>query len=322
MRRRTRRTRPITAAALALVLSGCAVFDGGERPTLAPEQATTTTTPERTELLEPGAEPRRPVRLALTPGATATVAVRTDLDVLQVSGGEEQRLDTPAVVQTVTFTVEKVDPQGAAVSFTFDDVVVDASAGDLSDAEALTLIAELRQLVGLGGTAVMTDRGRLESVDYAVPDGLDEDVAATLEQFEGRLGGLAVPLPEEPVGAGARWRASGSTVAAGVTVEETATYEVVAMDANGVTYRFDLTQSAGEQELHGPTVPAGTEATLRSAELTGSGEGALRTGAFVADLLATTSGRQELEVGSGDDGDGPVRVRQDVTLSLSVLPAP
>ncbi len=317
--------RTIAAWALALALSpaltGCGLFgsDDAATTTAPPKTGSTSTTFPLAigpEVLDPGQAPQRELRLHLVEGAVSTVALTVDLDVSQRAGSANQSLNSPPVTERVRFTVGAVDPTGAGVTFVFTDVTVDRTGSGLTDAEYLTLTADLQALVGLGGTAHLSDRGALTEVHYREPAGLDPSVTATLKQFEGQLGALTPTLPTEPVGVGARWRAETKITASGLTVSQVTTYELTSFTADAGTYTTTVEQTAAPQAVQLSGLPAGTTARLVSASTTGTGSGRLATSSPVATGRTKQTGTQVIEL--SDAKGAPTRLEQQLTMALTI----
>lgn len=313
-----RRTSPLVAGALAasLVLGGCSLFDDGPGDDGATPRTTTTTTTPEPELLDAGAAPRTALRLRFTEGATTTVALAFDLDVTQQSGGAEQVLDSPRVEEEVRFTVDRVEGDEAVVSFVFTEAAIDPEATGLTPEERLQLDADLQQLVGVGGLGRVDERGALTSFAYDLPDGLDPEVEASIDQFEGQLTDLTLPVPAEPLGVGARWRTTTESTLAGATVARTTTYEITAIEGSTVTYTAATEQTAADQEIDPGTLPDGATATLVSADLTGSATGTLDLTSIVASSTASTTGTQVVDLTPA--GAETVRLTQQLDLAVSV----
>lgn len=314
-----RRTSPLVAGAVAtaLVLAGCGLFGGGSDTDRSPATtaSTTTTTPEP-ELLDAGSAPRTALRLRFTEGESTTVALSFDLDVTQQSGGAEQVLDSPTVREEVRFTVDRVEGDEAVVSFRFTAAATDPEAAGLTPEERLALDADLQQLLGVGGLGRVDERGAFTSFAYDLPADLDPEVAASLDQFEGQLTDLALPVPAEPLGVGARWRTTSERTLAGTTVAQTTTYEITAIDGSVVRYTATTEQSATDQVIDPDTLPSGTTATLVSADLRGTVTGTMDLTSLVATSIATTTGEQIVDL---TPAGGPVvRLTQQLDLAVSV----
>ncbi|MCU1499981.1 MAG: hypothetical protein JWM47_3934 [Acidimicrobiales bacterium] len=309
----------LLAAALAAGLGGCGLFDDEPRATSTTPVASTAPPRSGPSVLDAGSTPRTELRLRFTEGATTTVELTIDLDIDQQSGGRTQALHNPPVSETVRFTVDRVRGGEADVSFTFVEVSIDRKGSGVTDAEYLTLVAEVQPLIGLGGTGTLTDTGRFSGFTYDLPKGLDRDVAAVLEQARDQFATLAVPLPSVAVGVGARWEADTTATLSGVTVHQTTTYEITAIAGDVVTYEATTAQDARPQPLDPASLPSGTSVRLVSSELTGKTTGTLELTSVMADSRYRATGTQVIDLTVGPAA--PQRLTQQITAAVAVRPA-
>ena len=252
------RTLAAVAAAVALAgsVAGCGLFGDDEAaPATEPSTtagATTTTVvaPSEPVLLDPGAEPRTELRMALAEGTETTVAVTTDLAITQTgTGGRRQRLDSPPVTQWITYVVTDVGPDGAAVDMEVVAAFADDEGTGLDPDAVADLDEALAEVVGLTGTATVTDRGRMDDVALRAPDDLTSAVAEQIDAIEAQVAAMGPPLPTEAVGVGARWEATASTSRQGATITTTTTYTVTAIADGAVSYEATIEVAADPQDL-------------------------------------------------------------------------
>lgn len=312
------RLRALTAAAaLSLAVAGCSWFGDGQSATTSTAAPTTTTMPPALEVLDPGAEPRQVLELRFEKGDSATVAITSNLKITAVDG--PTALDPPPVVQTVRFDIDRVHGDEADVSFELLKVEIDDADGTLSDIELIGLTVELESMVGLRGTGTVDRRGELSSFRYGLPDDLDAAVTDTLDRLEQDVASMGVPLPEVPVGEGARWRARDTIEANGVRTEQVITYEIATIEGETVTYSATIEQSSPAQDLPDRTLPSGTTARLLAATARGQMTGTLLLGSVVSPAELVMSGQQKVEV---TDRSGTTTVSHDIEVMASVQPEP
>jgi hypothetical protein len=297
------------------VLAACSSGDGTASPTSRSERTTTTIAAPEPELLDAGAAPRRRLRAALTEGARARAALTVDVGVDQHGEGAEAAIDPPPITEVVDFRVGRVSATDATVSFRFAEVRAARVGTQLSDVEHLELNASLQQLVGVAGTGRVDDRSAPGKVAYDLPAGLDAGVATHLRDAEQQFAGLAVPLPADPVGVGARWRASDQVVAGGITFRRTATYEVTSLDGRLVGYTATVTQEAVPGRLETPDPTAGTTYTVVSATGSGTTRGTLDLSSPVSAARASTHVHSVLR---RDTAAGSTDLDQDLTVAVAI----
>ena len=230
-RRNRRAIAPVAIALVALAtVPGCGRF-GDDEDDAVPATTTTTTIPEpETELLDPGAAPRETLRFAFEPGEI-TVLVVTDLDLTQQQDGDPVVVDLPPIRQTVRLTTAAPVGGIADVTLEIEDVALEAD-DTLPDEDRAAVTEQLDQLVGLTGQGRVDDQGRVVAFDYTPPAGVDDRLRALVDGFADQLDGMVAPLPDEPVGVGARWRSTTATDAGGIAVPITTVYELTANEGS------------------------------------------------------------------------------------------
>jgi hypothetical protein len=128
----------------------------------------------------------------------------------------------------------------------------------------------------LAGTAIslsISSRGEVISADASLPDNLDAAAASTFEQLVDQARSLTVPLPEEPVGPGARWEVTETARVSGVEVTQTAHYRLRSVRGPQLRLAVTLEQHAGRQTITDPST--GTKIELLSSRATGSGSSSI-----------------------------------------------
>jgi hypothetical protein len=80
---------------------------------------------------------------------------------------------------------------------------------------------------------------------------------------------LAIPLPEEAIGPGAKWQATSVVKSQGITLDQTAVYQLVSLDSDRAAITSSITQHAANQKIQNPAMP-GMQADLTKMEGTGS----------------------------------------------------
>ena len=315
------------ALVVAMVLAttaACGLFDKDDPPSAASHATTTPTTTGSTttttaaipapKVTDPGAEPRRALRLVLAEGTTASVTVTSDLVVVQHDAGGDQTVDPPPVVQTIRYTVGKVDAAGAAVSFEVTDAAVATTGTALSPTEITKLTAALAPLKGLHGEGHLSPQGHYDHVSFTIPRGIDASVRTQIRALSGSVAALQPRLPDDAVGVGGTWTATDTTSLSGITLGQTTTYVVTAIDGDAVSYRSTTTVTGPAQPLSAEalgTLP-GTAADLVSADLKGTGSGTLRLDRPASPSETTLAGTQVLDLSPAKVAKR--RLRQDLRV--------
>ncbi|HUF25020.1 MAG TPA: hypothetical protein VMN81_12890 [Vicinamibacterales bacterium] len=249
--------RTLLSAALALCVAAPPAFaqTPQEVPSLKVEQPAVT-------VLSTGSGPKRLLRYKV-PADTKdridmTMHISMSMDVL---GMGEQRMDAPPMKLGLDVDVTNVAENGdITYVFTFVEASMD---GPGLPADALDLIK------GLTGTATMSDRGFVRAMAFDKAKGANP----MFDQFMSASGidRMSAPLPEEPLGVGAKWEVAQVVESGGIRLDQKATYEITAMDATSATMALTVDQRAANQTLTPPGMPPGAEATLVS--MAGAGTG-------------------------------------------------
>lgn len=257
----------------------------------APEPAGFTVTVE-----DPGAEPRRQLRLQADVGDVDLVTQRQEMAIEVRAGGQVQSAPSSVTEMDIAYAIEEVAEERITALGTYEDVrVLDEPGTDPATN------AQMRELLdGFRGATARTTYSTSGAVLSAELDGLDVPGAAgpVMEQFAGSLieslESLSMPFPDEAVGPGARWRIDTATEIAGLPVEITT---VVALSE----LTDELASGAIDQTLRfvpGDVEVFGTAATVVEGEL--RGEGSI-TWDLVSGVVPrsdlTMSGTSVLEVG-------------------------
>lgn len=317
-RRKWRRLAGFAAAFLAVVVAYFAwtLFADGpddSEPTTSP--TTTSTVPEPTgpRLLDPGAEPRQVLRLEFAEGEEISFRTVSDLDVTQVSGDQEQVVDTPGVIQTATLTIDSVHLGGAEAAISFE--ITGASVfpdGRFPEQTVNEMNLGLASLVGIGGSGRIADTGEVLSFEYGYT-GDSESVQSTLDQLAGQIESLTPSFPTEPVGLGARWEVDTAAQVSGVAFSQVTTYELTDMSEGTIDYTSTVTQTAEPQDLD---LPDTENARLTSYSGAGEGSGVFMLTSLVASGTTTVTGSQEIVLTPA--GGTEVEVTQELIMELVV----
>lgn len=247
--------------------------------------------PVELKLLDAGVEPRKTLRLAPAKGHKSSAAMVVVMETTTEIGGfpiPPQKLPTQRL--TFDYEVKDVAPSGD-VTYTFK--IRKATMEDVDD--VMPMIAEslrstLESLEGLEGTSVVTNRGLPRSTELKLPEKASPQARQTFANMRQSFQNFAAPLPEEPVGVGARWTAATEVdVAGAMKVGQKMEYALAAFEKEAVRLKVTAEQTAGEQELGGAQGAAAMKAKLLSLRSAGQGE-------TLADLRDVAPGTSEMEM--------------------------
>ena len=223
------------------------------------------------KLLAAGAEPRKVLRLHPKPGDKQTLNLTMKMTI-ETKAGEMQSpaMDLPPITMPLETTVKGVANNG---DISYEMIVGEISVGDEPGAKpevAAAIKAALAGLKGLSSPGSTSSRGLAKDLEFKAPPGANPQAGQLMDQIKHFYTQLAAPLPEEAVGAGAKWEVKTPIKTQGVTIEQTATYELVALEGERFTTRNTFAQHAANQAVQNPAI-GGVKMNL--AKMTGSGTG-------------------------------------------------
>jgi hypothetical protein len=236
----------IAMVAAAVWVAACGAEEADPRPGAGPASAVVagpTSLPQQTEpegprleLLDPGSEPRRALRYRPRTGSPTLLIYGVDLDYrLEVEGnlmmGERgsERIE-------IELAFDRVEGDLLHYRLTF------GAREQLSHGETQ---ADELDITGEQGTLVVSSRGQLIESDVPV----FKEHPALLEEIQ--MTDLFFLLPEEPVGAGARWRVERTALRNGITVHDREEHRLTTLDERGGRTEHWLDQVAPGQVLDG-----------------------------------------------------------------------
>lgn len=221
---------------------------------------------------DPGQEPRELLRLHPTKG---------DVDELEMSVGIRMSMrngmqNMPAIPVPTTKTrlraeVEDVGADGFSVRHAVEGVEV-VSTPQTPEMVVTKVKESVEPLTQYRAVMRMDERGAVLGGTVEIPRDLPAMVHQTMQQMTESLGQLAAPLPEEPVGVGARWTAVHEIQQNGMKMRQTGHYSL--LEREGDRLQLEVTI---EQELLDPNVspPGMLGGSARVGRFDSSGHGSL-----------------------------------------------
>lgn len=270
------------------------------------------------ELLDPGTEPRAPLRIEAREGDELALSFQLEQRIEQdVDGSAVPEQPIPAIREDVVIVVERVRTGRITYSFEVDDVAVVDDEGfdeeDVADFEDA-----LEPLRDLEGEFVINERGLLLRSRIDVPDDLPAVAEDLFGEFEQQLANLTIPYPREPVGVGARWSSTTSSAAGGIDTDLTYEYELVELRADQRTFGLSYTQTADPQAVEQPDLPEGSRVGLTEYEVTGTGQSTLPlAGVVPSEGTVSASGDQVFRLRYQGDRQ---TLRQTISITVTIGP--
>lgn len=262
-----RHSRIVTFATLLLFLVPCTTLWAGQNGGDLPQ----------VKLLDRGKGKRQKLRYKAKRGAKERMQVDMDMS-MRMSMGGQSLADTriPTIRMRMDIDVADVTKQGhMRLQFRYVGVELLETPGVQPMVHA-SMKQALEGLESMHGHALITDRGLtleggFETGSLANPQ--LQQLAASLEQS---IQHLSAPLPAEAVGVGAKWEVRSRIDSGGITVKQTARYELVELEGDRFECKISITQTAAAQPIQAPGMPPGAQVELASMKGTGSGELAVK----------------------------------------------
>ena len=249
--------------------------DSGEG---APPDAGAAKKPSLTErgvkLLDPGKEPRQPLRYKFVVGRTDRLEMTTTSQMKMTMGGQAADVPAaPAVRVVAALTVKEVAADGSARrTLLLEDVGLMPGPG-LSKEQRDQAEKNLSSLEKLTGRDRVDSRGFVRSVELDASKvdnpALQQALAAMQQTFDQ----MGAPFPEEEIGVGAKWEVKTKLEQMGIRLSQSATYELAEHSGDAGKIKVKLEQRAPGGAMKLPGLPAGASAKLVS--MKGSGRGVL-----------------------------------------------
>ncbi len=305
---------------LALLLTAAlpALSLAQDQPAAQPVPAETAPQLPVVTLLEPGqADGRRELRFAPATGAVETMVMRMKMGMSMSMGGQEMPPSSlPAQEMTARISVDKIDENGD-IHYSMEFVDAKVVADDQTPPPMKAVMdAAMSKLVGIHGKAHVSSRGITLGGKIDGGDKMDAQSRQLLESMNQSLQQLSSPVPEEPVGVGAKWQVVLTPRLGGFTQTVTTVYTLIALTPDSATIDVAMSQTASEQPLESASLPPGAKATIKTVK--GSGTGSLEI-AFsrITPTASAMTTKTDVSMTFGSEGQVS-EMKQTVTNELTV----
>lgn len=265
------------------------------------------------KLLDAGAEPRQVLRWHPKPGDRQQVGMTLKLGIAMKAGEMEvPAMDLPTMKFPMELTVKEVTSEGDVV---YEMIMGKASLveGGSESPQAEAIKAALGNVEGMSGTGRFTSRGIGKGTEIKAAPNADPQLRQALDQMKQTFPQLSVPLPEEAVGPGAKWELKLPIKSQGITLNQSASYELTSMEGDKIAVATTIKQQAANQKIQNPAMP-GMKMDLTKMEGTG-------TGKIVGDLtqILPSEGTMELKTDMAmgmDVGGQQQKMNMNVNINL------
>jgi hypothetical protein len=274
--------------------------------------------PSFVKVLDAGAEPRATLRYTISDAYKSRMDMSMRMGMtMNIDGMALPKIDMPAIVMGADMAVTQISP---ARDITYK---IAFTGMDLQGTEGVdpSLVAALRPLgedvKAIQGSATVSERGINKDVNFDLSKITNPQLKQMMSSLSSSMENLSMPLPEEPVGVGARWEVRQSVAVNGMQTFQRVELELVAFDGATATLNAKITQTAPAQAIKSPDMPPGAEAYLKSLSGSGAGTMTLR----LDNLIPTSSVNMQtvtaMEVKFGGQTQS---MNIDMTMKIDIAP--
>ena len=274
--------------------------------------------PAIVKMLSPGADPKAPLRYKIPAGFKTSGAITVTMGLTMNMGGMSlPPMDLPGMKMSFDLAVSGVTPTGdATYDLAFTDMTTEAAPG-LDPSVAAMIQGSAGAIKEIRGTATVSNRGVVRSTTFDLSKMTDPNLKQALQQVSSQMEGMAVPLPEEAVGVGARWEGRQAINAAGMATYVRTEYELVSVTGTTVNLRVKAETTAPPQAMNNPML--GPDAQIQVEKLSGTNAGtvALRLDGLVptAEMSGTTNTAMSISMGGQNQ-----QMNMDIKMKTSIAP--
>jgi hypothetical protein len=309
----------MTRAALISILfvTAAAPFQA-QTPGSAPAGYPGAGQPTIVTLVSPGAAPRTALRYTIGGDYKAHMDMAMLIGMsMEMAGIPPQTMQMPAMKMGADVGVRSVTPSGdVTFDFAYTSVTLDQTAG--VDPSLASLVQGMdADLKKVHGSATMNTRGATHGSSMDLSNVSDPRLNQMLGSLSTSLDSVTIPLPEEAVGAGARWESRQTIQSNGFQVYQKTLWELVAVEGKSVKLKTTVEQMAPPQPMNSPSMPAGADVSLSKFTGGGGGTVTLHLDGLVptSELNSTTNMTMSVNAGGSSQ-------QMSVGISLKMTIAP
>jgi hypothetical protein len=238
----------------------------------APPAVEDTSNKSTVTLIDPGGQPRRKLRYVFSMKPETMVLDMEMKMAMRMGDKASPETELPGMRTVMRIVPKSISPDG---DLSYEGVIVSneiTSKGALPPAARQKLDESLKSTHDMKVTSTVSARGVVEEASMEIPPDAAPEMRQALESTRDALRAMCMPLPEEEVGVGARWKTD-MDIRTTLRMIQTTTSTLKKLEAKKMDLDVVLTQSAAPQLMTGPGVPPGT--TIKLERMVGNGTGAL-----------------------------------------------
>lgn len=254
-------------------------------------------------VLAPGAEPRSPVAYALAKGPSKPFRMAMDLEMaMNASAVKIPPTKVPRMALLFDFSTGERKGGDWPIDGKVAGVTVEPN-GAAEEQIAAALRPQIEPMKGFGMTYLVDERGRVHDLKMSWPEGMPAQAQQMVAGMSQSLESMTAPLPEEPIGIGAKWEVIGRAAANGADLLQVSTFELKERKGDVITLDIGVRQIAANDKVSPPGMPKIATAKLLSFDAKGRGSSVIDTKdiAPMSGSMAMTTG-MSLEISLSMDG--------------------
>ena len=232
--------------------------------------------PPTVELLDAGKAPRKALRATFEAGAKQSLRVESDWTVETVYGPlVKMTAVMPSLAYELEMEVEEASEEGARFDFRVKSVAAKSSKGvKPAQVEVAKKVGD--SLEGATGSFSINARGMVEELTIDAPSDASLLASDMIDQIKQAIRLCSLPLPEEPVGKGAKWTATQVIEQRTAKIKHTSTFELVGVKGERVRATRTHAAETPKQKLKMPGSRSDKSFKLDKLDFSGESKGAWR----------------------------------------------
>lgn len=223
-------------------------------------------------LLDNGAEPRSEAKYAVNKGTSKPLQMGMDVEMSMKSGElEVPSSKMPRMLLVFNFTTGDKSAANWPIEGKLTKISLDPQ-GAQQDQIAKLLSPQLGSVEGLSLNYFIDERGRTRDVAIKLPKDLNGIADQMLTGLAQTADTMTSPLPQEPIGIGAKWEVLSRISANGADLLQITTYTLEKRDGKVLSLDAAVQQFAAKETTNPPGMPPGASARLVSYKCQGAGK--------------------------------------------------
>jgi len=232
--------------------------------------------PPKVELLDAGKAPRKALRTTFEAGDKQSLRVESHWKLTTVYG---PLISTSSVMPSLVYELETEAKEASEEGTRFDFRVTKVTAKSSKEVKPAQVEAANKvggSLKGVTGSFSINARGMVEALAIDAPSDASLLASDMIDQIKQAIRLSSLPLPEEPVGKGAKWTATQVIEQRTARIRHTSTFELVGVKGERVRATSTHAAETPKQKIELPGSGSGVSFKLDELDFSGGSKGAWR----------------------------------------------